>query len=338
MTALSRRGALIGAGSLMAACATRGMAMASPDLTAIVDRAMAARASSVLIARGDAVLAERYAADWPADRPREVASVGKSMIAVLFGMALDDGFIDGLDQSAADFVPAWRDDARAGITLHHLLSMTSGLDDTGLALRGVTGDQFAINGAAPLAHPPGTRWAYNTAAYHLLFHILMRATGETVESYAGRRLLGPLGMTDTVWITSEGQGESGPVTNYYSAASTARDLWTFGRMVMQGGEWQGLRLVSADYVARMVSASQPINRSYGLLWWVNAEEGLDVFGRPGGRRFPASPHDTYAALGAGGQVILIVPSRDLIIVRQGDPPASADFADRLIADTVAALG
>ncbi|MBU2152691.1 MAG: beta-lactamase family protein [Alphaproteobacteria bacterium] len=337
MSALSRRTALIGAGALVTACAGRSVA-GSGDLKAVVDRAMADRATSMLIARGDDVRAERYAPGWPADRPREVASVAKSMMAVLFGMAIEDGAIAGLDQSAADFIPAWKDDARAGITLHHLLSMTSGLDDTGLALRGVTGDQFAINAAARLAHPPGTRWAYNTAAYHLLFHILMRATGETIEAYAERKLLGPLGMADTVWVTSQGQGQDGPVTNYYSAASTARDLWAFGRMVMQGGAWQGRQLVPADYVTRMVTASQPINRSYGLLWWVNAEEGLDVFGRPGGRRFPNAPHDTCAALGAGGQVILIVPSRDLIIVRQGDPPASADFADRMLADTLAVIG
>ncbi len=337
MTPVSRRTALIGAGALVTACAGRSMA-GSGDLEAVVDRAMADRATSMLIARGDTVLTERYAPGWTADRPREVASVAKSMVAVLFGMALDDGAITGLDQSASAFIPAWRNDARAGITLHHLLSMTSGLDDTGLALRGVTGDQFVINGAAPLAHPPGTRWAYNTAAYHLLFHILMRATGERFEAWADRKLLGPLGMRDTVWVTSQGQGADGPVTNYYSAASTARDLWAFGRMVMQGGAWQGRQVVSADYVTRMVTASQPLNRSYGLLWWVNAEDGLDVFGRPGGRRFPASPHDTYAALGAGGQVILIVPSRELILVRQGDPPASADFADRMLADTLAVVG
>jgi CubicO group peptidase (beta-lactamase class C family) len=310
----------------------------SGDLEAVFDRAMADRATSLLIARGDTVLAERYAPGWSADRPREVASVAKSMVAVLFGMAIEDGAITGLDQSAADFIPAWRDDARAGITLHHLLSMTSGLDDRGLALRGVTGDQFAINAAAPLAHPPGTRWAYNTAAYHLLFQILMRATGESVEAWAARKLLGPLDMGDTVWVTSQGQGEDGPVTNYYSAASTARDLWAFGRMVMQGGRWQGKQLVPADYVTRMVTASQPLNRSYGLLWWVNAEEGLDVLGRPGGRRFPSAPRDTWAALGAAGQVILIVPSRQLIVVRQGDPPGSLDFADRMLADTLAVVG
>lgn len=337
MTPLSRRTALIGAGAMVTACAGWSMASAG-DLEAVVDRAMADRATSMLIARGDTVLAERYAPGWSADRPREVASVAKSMMAVLFGMALDEGAITGLDQPAADFIPAWRNDARTGITLHHLLSMTSGLDDTGLALRGVTGDQFVINGAAPLAHPPGTRWAYNTAAYHLLFHILMRATGERVEVYADRKLLGPLGMGDTVWVTSQGQGDDGPVTNYYSAVSTARDLWAFGRMVMQNGRWQGRQLVSADYVTRMATVSQPINRSYGLLWWVNEGEGLDVLGRPAGRRFPSAPPDTLAALGAGGQVILIVPSRQVILVRQGDTPGAVDFADRMLADTLAVVG
>ena len=86
------------------------------------------------------------------------------MIAVLFGMAQDDGAITSLDQSAADFVPAWREDARTGITLHHLLSMTSGLDDTGLALRGVTGDQFMINGAAPLYYELACEWAFPRVA------------------------------------------------------------------------------------------------------------------------------------------------------------------------------
>src|SRR5690606_28573471 len=136
---------------------------------------------------------------------REVASIGKSLLAVLYAMALEDGFLESYDQAAADFIPVWRDDARAAITLRHLLSMTSGLDDSGLALRGITGDQFAINAAAPLRDPPGERWAYDTAAYHLLFHILARATGERVETYAERRLLGRLGIEDLVWVANEGR-------------------------------------------------------------------------------------------------------------------------------------
>ena len=302
-----------------------------PDLKAALDLAMAQASTSVLISRNGEILAERYAPGWGPERPREVASVAKSMVAVLIAMAVEDGAIAGLDQSAADFIPAWRGDARATITVRHLMSMTSGLDDTGLALRGVAGDQFAINAAAPLRAPPGTRWAYNTAAYHLLFHLLSRATGETVEAFAGRRLLSPLGMGHTGWISSAGVGEEGPVTNYYSAASTARDLARLGALVMGEGLWSGRRLIRAESMRALLAPSQALNPSYGLLWWSNALPGKDAFGRGDNLRFPSAPRDTVAALGAGGQAVLVVPSSGLVIVRQGDPPGSATLADELLA-------
>lgn len=335
----SRRAVLAGtAAAVVVGAASGAAARARPDLEGVLDLAMAQSSTGVLVSRNGEVVAERYAAGWGPDRPREVASVAKSIIAVLLAMAVQDGAISGFDQPAADFIPVWRDDARAEITLLHLMSMTSGLDDTGLALRGVTGDQLAINAAAPLRDPPGTRWAYNTAAYHLLFHVLARAVGETVEAFAERRLLAPLGMDHTSWITSQGSGASGPVTNYYSAASTARDLARFGELVAGGGVWNGRRLIDADLLHTLVSPSQDLNPSYGLLWWSNALPGKDAFGRGDNLRFPTAPRDTVAALGAGGQMLLIVPSRSLIVVRQGDVPASAALGDDLLTGALRAPG
>ncbi|MBU2118260.1 MAG: beta-lactamase family protein, partial [Alphaproteobacteria bacterium] len=315
MAGPTRRGVILGA----AATPLLMGAGASDPVQAAVEAAFADGATSVLIARRDEVLAERYAPDWPADRPREVASVAKSILAVLLAMAVEDGAIRDFDRPAADWIPAWRGDDRRAITLRHLMSMTSGLDDAGLALRGVTGDQFALNAAAPLRDAPGTRWAYNTAASHLLFHVLARATGETVDAYAGRHLLGPLGMDGTVWVTNAGRGADGPVTNWYSAACTARDLRRFGTMVLAGGRG----LISPGSLAALTAPSQALNPSYGLLWWSNALPGVDATGRLPGRRFPDAPHDVVAALGAGGQALMLVPSRGLIVIRQGDPPRRA---------------
>ena len=215
--------------------------------------------------------------------------------------------------------------------------MTSGLDDRGLALRGVTGDQFALDAAAAPRDPPGTRWAYNTAGYHLLFHVLVRATGEPVETYAQRRLIGPLGMDFTTWITSEGQGEQGPVTNYYSAASTARDLARFGDLVLGRGRWNGRRLIGEESLAALLRPSQALNPSYGLLWWLNALPGLNAYGRGPSLRFPSAPRDTVAAVGAGGQMVMIVPSRDLVVVRQGEAPASPTLGDDLLVRVLEAV-
>lgn len=338
MRALSRRAILGATAALTAGCAA-GSYRAGPDrdLAPVLDLAMADRSTAVLVSLNGDIVAERYAPGWGPDRPREVASVAKSILALLIAMAVDDGAFTGLDQAAADFIPAWRNDARAGVTLRHLMSMTSGLDDTGLALRGITGDQFAINAAAPLRHPPGARWAYNTAAYHLLFHILERATGDTVEAWSRPRLFDPLGMDATRWTTSPGSGAEGPVTNYYSALSTARDLARLGGLVLGEGRWNGRRLLGAEHLRTLLGPSQDLNPSYGLLWWSNLRPGADAFGQGDSRRFPSAPVDTVAALGAGGQALLVVPSRRLIVVRQGDTPGSATLADDLLAGVLRRL-
>lgn len=335
----SRRVLLGATAAVVAGCATGPAAThRPPNLERVLGMAMVHASTSTLVSRNGEVLAERYASGWSPDRSREVASVAKSMLAVLIAMAVEDGAITSLDQSAADFIPVWRDDARAGITLRHMMSMTSGLNDAGLALRGVAGDQFAVNAAAPLRAAPGTRWAYNTAAYHLLFHVLARAVGQTVEAYARPRLFAPLGMDNTTWVTSQGAGAQGPVINYYSALSTARDLARLGDLVLGDGVRDGHRLVGADMLRALVSPSQSLNPSYGLLWWCNAQRGVDAFGQGPGFRFPSAPRDTVAALGAGGQAVLVVPSRSLVVVRQGDIPGTATFADDLLAATLHGLG
>ncbi|MCS6622549.1 beta-lactamase family protein [Roseibacterium beibuensis] len=338
VSAPSRR-AVLGGGAVVVTgfASLPAPARSETGLDAVLDLAMSQSSTGALVSRNGEILSERYATGWGPDRAREVASVAKSIVAVLIGMAVEDGAISSLDQPAAEFVPPWKDDARAAITLRHLMSMTSGLEDAGLALRGVAGDQFTINAAMPLREPPGTRWAYNTAAYHLLFHILARATGETVEAFAERRLLGPLGMGNTRWITSRGEGAWGPVSNYYSASCSARDLSRFGALILGGGAWNGRRLIGAERLHSLVIPSQDLNPSYGLLWWLNALPGKDAFGRGDNLRFPSAPRDTVAALGAGGQMVLVVPSRGMVVVRQGDVPTSATLGDDMLAAALSAL-
>lgn len=308
-------------------------------LNAAVDAALADKSQSVLVLRGGRMVAERYA---PGREPRasqEVASVGKSMVSVLVGVAIDQGKIKSLDQSASDFIPAWKGTPNAAITVRHLVTMTSGVNDTGLALRNVQGDQLAINSAAPLRDPPGTRWAYDTATYHLLFHLLERATGEKFEPFAQRALVGPLGMADTTWITNTGQGASGPVTNYYTSRCSGRDLARFGLFAQRGGRWAGKRLVSEAYFKASIAPSQTLNAAYGYLWWENAQPGFGAAGRNDepGLRFEGSPRDTFAALGAGGQVVGVVPSLDLVVIRQGQTPAGGARARPLLAAVCAAV-
>jgi CubicO group peptidase (beta-lactamase class C family) len=308
-------------------------------LAAAVDAGLADRSAAVLVLRGGRMVVERYAAGVAPERSQEIASAAKSMVSVLVGIAIDQGKIKSVEQSAADFIPQWRGTPKAAITLRHLLTMTSGLDFSSLAVRGIKGDQFALNAAAPQIAPPGTKWAYSTPMFHLLYHVLERAVGEPFEAFAQRNLVGPLGMKDTTWSTSIGQGANGPVTNYYTAKCSGRDLARFGLFAQRGGQWAGRELVSASYLRQATAPSQDLNPAYGFLWWENAKPGMAAggTGEGVGLRFEGSPRDTFAAMGAGGQVVMVVPSLDLVVVRQGQNPTGPGMLPTLLASVCGAV-
>ena len=307
-------------------------------LSAAVATALADRSSSVLVLRGGRIVAEQYASGLGARRAQEVASVGKSIISVLVGVALDQGMLRSVNQPAADFIPQWRETPKAAITLRHMLTMTSGLDTRGMPIRGAV-DQFHRNASAPLAHPPGSRWVYDTPTFHLLFHILERAAGQPFETFAKRVLLDPLGMADTTWVTNTGPGSDGPAKNYYTARCSARDLARFGLCALRGGRWDARRIVSAEYLRDATTPSQDLNPAYGYLWWQNARPGFAAGGdrETPANRFPGSPRDTYAAMGQGGQAVFVAPSLDLVVIRQGQTPAGSGALPRLMAGVAAAV-
>lgn len=297
-------------------------------LQAAVDYGMAQKSGSVLVLRHGKIVSETYAADWKPEKRHEIASAAKSYLSILAGMALDEGKFKSLDQSAADFIPAWKGTDKSKITLRHLLTMTSGLSARGLDVRGIKGNQFALNSAAALDAPPGTKWSYNTPAYHLMFHLIAQATGESFESYAQRKLLGPLGMDETEWVMNTGTGNKGSVKNYYSASCSARDFARFGLFAMYGGRWNGKQLVSTEYFKQATTSSQELNPFYGFLWWVNAKD--KGTGQPARLRFPGCPPDTFAALGAFEQDIFVVPSLGLVVVRQGSTPPTLQMGQQML--------
>lgn len=307
-------------------------------LSAAVSDILTADSYSVLVLRKGRIVSEAYRSGTSATSAYEIASAAKSVISVLVGIAIDLGKIKSVDQKAADFIPQWSGTPKEAITIRHLLTMTSGVKFDGLKVRNIEGDQFALNAAAPLESTPGTHWAYATPMFHLLYHVIERAVGEPFPKFADRVLLGPIGVENWSWLTNEGRGENGPVTNYYSALCSARDLARFGLFALRGGRWGGRQLVNADYFKASISPSQALNPAYGYLWWENALPGIEALGKAAPARiFGNAPADTFGALGLGGQVAIEIPSLDLVVVRQGpllEPPRSPKF---LAEPVVAAL-
>jgi CubicO group peptidase (beta-lactamase class C family) len=279
------------------------------------------RSTAVVLLHRGRILAEQY---WKVEgapragsdsqgRPLEdVASVQKSVVAVLLGIAEERKLVD-LDAPVSKYLGrGWSkasEREEEAITIRHLMSMTSGLDET-LALQ----------------QPPGRRWFYNTPAYSRLIAVLARASQKEPDAYTEEWLTRTIGMTDTRWIA---RAAGGP--NPYGLATSARDLARFGLLVLADGHWRGTRVVPARHLREAHRPSQALNPSYGLLWWVNSSDGWEDWtqrGRQGGRFIPTAPADLVSARGAGDRRVYVVPSLDLVVTRLGAPTrGTGDSAD-----------
>lgn len=285
---------------------------------AALDWAGAHNSTGVVILRGGKLVAEQYWQGWDKEKADNIYSASKSVTSTLVALAIQDGFIKNVDESAADFVPAWKGTPKAAITLRHMLSMTSGLRVIPAGGPKPGDDLFTETAAQPQEHAPGTYWVYNTPAYRMLVRIVENAVHEPVEKYMERRLTGPLGMTHTRWQTSPAPGG---VNNYYWLEASTRDMARFGVFAAHKGRWNGRQILPAAWFAEATKPSQDLNRAYGYLWWLNGQTTYMLPAlRPAvlqGQLWPECPPDMFAALGAADKKIYIVPSLDLVVARHG---------------------
>jgi CubicO group peptidase (beta-lactamase class C family) len=297
-------------------------------LRSAVQRAKDAGSTCFLVARDGVVVTEEYWNDGAPDKPQEVFSVTKSVTSTLVGLAQRDGDLS-LEDPAADYVPEWRGTDSAGVTVRNLLSNDSGRfwtaeSDYTRLIQAPDRTSYAVG--LEQAAPPGTVWAYNNAAIQSLDRVVRSATGRPTHEYAAQELFEPLGMTSTR-MTLDASGRS--TQAFFGMQSTCPDLERFGRLFAQRGEWDGEQLLPASWVKDATGgSSQDLNAAYGLLWWVNRSGPLrqpidqDNPGLPPGvssegQLVPGAPATMYAALGFGGQVVLVEPRSGTVVVRLG---------------------
>jgi CubicO group peptidase (beta-lactamase class C family) len=294
---------------------------------AVLDRlaqeAEDAGSTCLLVARDGVVAGEWYWNGGAPDKPQEVFSVTKSVTSTLVGLAQAEGDLD-LADPAADYIPEWRGTPSEAVTVRNLLSNDSGRfwsteTDYGTLLQAKDRTAYAVG--LEQADPPGEVWNYNNAAIQTLDRVIRSATGAATDAYAEDQLFGPLGMADTR-MTLDASGKS--TQAFFGMQSTCPDLVRFGLLFEQYGEWDGEQLVPRAWVKDAVGrSSQRLNAAYGLLWWVNregpqlgpVEEGGAA--RRSGQLVPGAPEDLYAALGFGGQVVMVDPGSGTVVVRLG---------------------
>jgi CubicO group peptidase (beta-lactamase class C family) len=227
---------------------------------------------------------------------RDIASAQKSVLSLLVGRAITDGYF-GIDSLVDDVLGSdWTSHGQtSAITVRHLLTMTSGLDDS-----------FALVSA------PGTAWLYS-GAFAQLFTILSVTTGREVDDLADEWLFDPAGAQHAVFYQRR-TDEVAPI----GMRATANDLVAIGQAVLDRSQ-PGL---PSAWLDESFAASQPFNSSYGYLWWLNGQESFMLPGpaplaRPGSL-IPTAPVDLVAALGKADQKLYISRERDLVVARLGD--------------------
>ena len=271
---------------------------------------------SLLVVRNGYLVSEAYVYPYSAEQVHFVASVTKSVLGTLVGIAIQNGDIQDVQQPLSSLLPeqevANLDEEKRAITLENLLTMTSGLDcrenpGPGEAFMQASPDwvQFMLD--LPMVAQPGSKFNYCTGAGQVLSAILQKATGSSVREFANENLFAPLGIgpiSEARW-PSDPQGVT---IGGYGLALTSAEMAKLGYLFLNQGEWDGETIVPASWVSTSTASHANLGdkKEYGYLWWID----------PQGK--------WYAALGRAGQHIFVYPSENLVVVFTSDLPFTND--------------
>jgi CubicO group peptidase (beta-lactamase class C family) len=269
---------------------------------------------AVLVVRHGHLVFEAYRNGYDQDTVHHLQSATKSVSSLLIGIAIDQGFLDGVDQKVVDLLPGYTpanlEARKERLSLEHLLTMSAGLEwhETDYAYadaRNSLGQMWVSSDAVqhvldqPMAHEPGEAWAYNSGTSLLLGAILEEATGQDVLAFAREHLFDPLGIGEARWAKAPG--------NHYHTDGglylTPRDMARLGYLMLQGGIWEGRQIIPAEWVARSTETYYQTGqgKGYGYQWWTLGD-GI------------------FAAHGHYEQIIYVVPQADLVVVFTGNVP------------------
>jgi CubicO group peptidase (beta-lactamase class C family) len=279
------------------------------------------RTRAALVVYDGRIVAERYAPGFTKDTRLISWSVAKSVTSTLVGILAGKG---RLDIWASAPVPEWQgpNDPRKAITTDQLLRMSSGLEwyeayadhpisDVNKMLF-LKSDMAAYAAQKPLAAPPDTRWEYSTGTTMIINRIIRRTIGDQDEyrAFPRRELFNRIGMRSAI-IESDA---SGTFTTGSGVYASARDYARFGLLYLNDGVWQGNRILPESWVAYATTPTPTLKGGgYGAQFWLNKSDPPDPAKRP----YPGLPPDMFMAEGYQGQMIAVIPSRKLVVVRLG---------------------
>jgi CubicO group peptidase (beta-lactamase class C family) len=331
---------------------TAGPAVVSstnPRIRAAIDAAFAEPAEApprktkaVVVLHRGRVIAERYAPGIDVGTAWHGHSVSKSVTHALVGILAMQGKLQPAGRAP---ITEWSaaDDPRRAVTTLQLLRMTSGLPLARMSREDSTRmwflerDMAGFAATRPFAGAPGERWAYSEGGYMLLSRIVRDAAGGSAADavrLAHRELFGPLGMT-TVTMEFDATGTPIGASHFYASP---RDWARLGWLYLNDGVIEGRRLLPPGWARDAATPTATPNTSYGAGFWLNTLSTENPLGFRWG--LPGAPADAYYGWGYLGQFVVIVPSRQLVVVRMGVTHRRGgdhEGVGRLVSEIVAAL-
>ena len=295
------------------------------------------KTSALLVVRHNRIVHEWYAPECGPDVPHYTASLAKALVGgTSLGLAIADDLISP-DNLACQYIPAWRvDPLRSKITIAQLASHSSSLEDAETLGKGHMDqggwkeafwrrdpDPFTIaRDQAPVSFEPGSAYAYSNTGMAMLAYAVTASlpANQSIRELLEERLMTPLGIPQENWQI--GYGTTYEIdglrlnANWGGGSYTARAVARVGQLMLDQGRWGNQQLISAETVRRMlrsVGAPRPPRAEElhiptpGLGWWLNIDG-----------TWPNLPRDAFAGAGAGQQILLVVPSLDLVVVRLGE--------------------
>ena len=266
------------------------------------------RVSGILVIKDGGIVFEQYLLGNQADSRWMSMSVVKSMTATLIGAAIQDGYIETIDDPVVRYLPRFKDTAYDGVTVRQVLQMTSGVawnetytdpsSDRRRMLEAQIGQQpgeiLDLMGALPRAAEPGTKWNYSTGETHVAGALVHAATGKPVADYLSEKIWSKAGMeADANWWLESPQGLE---VGGSGLSAVLRDYARFGLFLLEDGVIEGQRVLPEGWMAQ-ASTPKVVDGNtveYGYMFW-------PLHG------------NSYAAIGIFGQFVFVDPDKNLVV-------------------------
>lgn len=265
----------------------------------------------LVVLKNDSVAIEEYFNTYWRYTIHDIRSAGKSITALLLGIAIDKGLIKGVEQNIYDFFPNHEKHPNRNVQIKHLLMMSSGLDaDTfdenseGNGLNWREKDDWVEHVLQlSMKFTPGEKWVYNDACAMMIGAIIEEQSGQKLSDFANEHLFGPLGIREYYWFTGSG-GRTGAMGNLYISTL---DFAKIGQLVLNNGEWNGKQLISNNWISEIstprynIENIVPFAKKYGYFWYFS---DYTVNG---------NNYEYLYAAGNGGNLLFLVPKENMVV-------------------------